>query len=77
MNTTMPIRQTIDQYLNQLSTPRLRVVAEVLAYLAEQEDAEATQELLNIPGFLASFERGRQDLANGRVMPYQQLQRKY
>jgi hypothetical protein len=77
MNTTMPIRQAIDHYLDQLSTPRLRFAAQVLAYLADQEDHDATQELLDIPGFLASFERGRQDLAQGRITSYEELRRKY
>ncbi len=66
MNTT-EIRQQIDQYLEQLSSDRLQLVAEFLAYLADKESEEATQELLNIPGFIESFERGKKDIAEGRV----------
>jgi PHD/YefM family antitoxin component YafN of YafNO toxin-antitoxin module len=66
MNTT-EIRQQIDQYLEQLSSDRLQLVAEFLAYLADKESEEATQELLDIPGFIESFERGRKDIAEGRI----------
>ena len=66
MNTT-EIRQQIDQYLDRLSSDRLQLVAEFLAYLADKESEEATQELLGLPGFIESFERGKKDIAEGRV----------
>ena len=66
MNTTQ-IRQQINQYLDRLSSDRLQLVAEFLAYLADKESKEATQELLDIPGFIESFERGKKDIAEGRV----------
>jgi hypothetical protein len=66
MNST-EIRQQIDQYLEQLSSDRLQLVAEFLAYLADKESEEATQELLNISGFIESFERGKKDIAEGRL----------
>ena len=66
MNTT-EIRHQINQYLDRLSSDRLQLVADFLAYLAEKESEEATQELLDIPGFIESFERGKKDIADGRV----------
>lgn len=66
MNTT-EIRQQINQHLDRLSSERLQLVAEFLAYLADKESEEATQELLDIPGFIESFERGKKDIAEGRV----------
>jgi hypothetical protein len=66
MNTT-EIRHQINQYLDRLSSDRLQLVADFLAYLAEKESEEATQELLDIPGFIESFERGKKDIAEGRV----------
>jgi hypothetical protein len=53
MNTT-EIREQINQYLDGLSSDRLQVVAEFLADLADKESEEATQELLDIPGFIES-----------------------
>jgi hypothetical protein len=64
---TTEIRQEINQYLDRLSSDRLQLVAEFLAYLADKESEEATQKLLDIPGFIESFERGKKDIAEGRL----------
>jgi len=45
--------------------------------IAHKESEEATQELLEIPGFVESFERGKKDIAEGQVTPVEQLKRKY
>jgi hypothetical protein len=65
MNTSQ-LRQEINYNLEKLSPDNLKIVAEFLAYLADKESELATQELLDIPGFIASFERGKQDIAEGR-----------
>ena len=70
-------RQAIEQNLRRLSARRLRFVADIVQYLATQEEDEATQELCDIPGFLTSFEHGCQDAAAGRLTPIDKLQRKY
>lgn len=51
MNTT-EIRQQINKNLDRLSSERLDLVAEFIEYLANKESQDATQELLDIPGFL-------------------------
>jgi hypothetical protein len=61
------IRQQIDQYLDQLSSEQLTLVADFLAYLVDRENEAATQELLNIPGFSKSFKLGKQQIAEGLV----------
>ncbi|BAY90722.1 MULTISPECIES: hypothetical protein [unclassified Tolypothrix] len=61
------VRQQINQYLDGLSSERLQLVADFLAYLADKESEDATQELLDIPGFIEAFERGKKDIAEGRV----------
>ncbi len=66
MNTT-EIRQKINENLDKLSSERLDFVAELIEYLADRESQDATQELLDIPGFLESFERAKKDIAVGRV----------
>jgi hypothetical protein len=58
MNTSQ-LRQEINYTLERLSPDNLKIVAEFLAYLADKESELATQELLDIPGFIASFERGK------------------
>lgn len=66
MNNT-EVRQQINQYLDVLSSERLQLVADFSAYLADKESEDATQELLDIPGFIESFERGKKDIAEDRV----------
>lgn len=61
------LRQQINQYLDRLSSERLQLVADFLAYLEDKESEDATQELLDIPGFIESLDRGKKDIAEGRV----------
>ncbi len=75
--TAIETRQTIDLYLNQLSLERLDVISDILAYFVNQENEQATQELLDIPNFVERFEKGKKDIAEGLVTPVSQLKRKY
>jgi len=75
MNLTK-VHQTIDPYLIQLTPERLNIAVHFLAYLAEKESEDATKELTDIPGFIENFERGKNDIAQGRITPYKQLKRK-
>lgn len=68
--TTAELRQQVKEYIDQLSPERLLVAADFLAYLTERESEEATQELLEIPGFVAAFERGKKDAAAGKVIEW-------
>lgn len=71
--TTIEIRHQIDAYIDRLSPERLLFVADFLAYLADRESQEATDELLNIPGFIESFEKGKQDLAGGNLTNWRSI----
>jgi hypothetical protein len=73
MNTATEIRTQIDHYLSHLSLERLKIAAEFLADLADKDREEATQELLAIPGFIESFDRGKQDIAKGRLADWRSL----
>lgn len=75
--TTLEIREQIQQYVDQLSPERLRVAADFLAYLADRESQEATEELIKIPGFVEAFEKAKQDIAAGQLTPVEELRRKY
>jgi hypothetical protein len=72
MNNT-GVRQQINQYLDVLSSERLQLVADFLAYLADKDSEDATQELLDIPGFIESFEIGKKDIAEGRVKSWRTI----
>ena len=67
------IRHQINQYLERLSSERLHLAADFLAYLADKESEEATQELLDVPGFIESFERGKKDVAEDRVVNWRNI----
>ncbi len=73
---TLELRDQVKEYIDQLSPERLRVAADFLAYLAERESNEATQELLNIPGFLEAFEKAKKNIAVGNVTSVENLRRK-
>lgn len=72
MNTDQ-MRLQVKEYVDRLSPERLRVAADFLAYLAERESNEATQELLEIPGFIEAFDRGKQDVAAGKVTDWRKV----
>jgi len=76
MNTT-DIRQQAREYVEQLSPERLLVAVDFLAYLVERESNEATEELLQIPGFQEAFAKAKKDIAAGKVISVDQLKRKY
>lgn len=67
------LRDRVKEYIDQLSPERLLVAADFLAYLTERESEEATQELLDIPGFLAAFERGKKEAAAGKVINWREV----
>ncbi len=48
-------------------------VADFLAYIADKENENATQELLDIPGFMESFEKGQQDIEEGRLVDWRKI----
>ena len=60
--------------LAALSEARLRFADGFLAYLEEED---ATGELLAIPGFAEEFEKAEKDIKAGRLIPAENLRRKY
>jgi len=59
-----------DRRLRNLIQNRLVVTNDFLAYLEEREENEATQELLEIPGFLESFDISRQQAENNETVSF-------
>ena len=54
-----------ERRLRRLSLERLRVVSDFLAYLEERESSDATEELLNIPGFEDALRTAEQQAEQG------------
>ncbi len=67
MNTTSILAEA-EHRLRSLSPKRLRVANDLLAYLQEREETEATAELLSIPGFEAAFRRAVEQVERGEVV---------
>lgn len=72
MSPTEILRQAKER-LDRLSEDRLRVADDFLAYLEERKANEATEELLQIPGFLDDFRRGEEEARAGRLTPVRSL----
>lgn len=72
MNPT-DIRNQIEEYLERLSPDQLLVAADFLAYLVERESNEATEELLQIPGFVEAFEKAKKDVATGKLTDWRNI----
>ena len=71
------IREQVKDYVDPLSAEKLLVAADFLAYLADKEEIDATEELLNTEGFRAAFRQGKKSVEQGKVNPVEQLKRKY
>ena len=74
---TQELRENLKQSIDSLSPERLLVAADFLAYLAERESNEATNELLKISGFVEAFNKAQKEVAAGKVTTVEQLKRKY
>jgi len=67
--------QQAERRLQRLSPERLRVADDFLAYLEEREESDATQELLNIPGFEEAFQLAVQEARAGYVARFEDIRR--
>ena len=71
MNTTQ-IRNEVKSYIDKLSPEKLEIVREFLKDLQEEE-IDATEELLNIPGFESAFKRANQQIKEGKVRDWREI----
>jgi hypothetical protein len=71
MNTTQ-IRNEVKNYIDKLSPEKLELVREFLKDLQEEE-IDATEELLNIPGFESAFEKANQQIKEGKVRDWREI----
>lgn len=76
MSPTAATLRRAKKRLETLSPERLRVADDFLAYLEERESNEATEELMEIPGFLDRLAVAEQEAREGRLTPFEHLRRK-
>ena len=72
-NTTL--LEEANYYLNQLSSKKLQLAVDFLAYLKDKEEEEATQELLSIPGFEDELREAEEQAATGDVVSFNSIRR--
>ena len=73
---TAELRRLARERIRRLSSERLQVAVDFLAYLDERQSNEATDELLRIPGFLKAFQRAKKQADRGELTPARGLRRK-
>ncbi|GAX42014.1 hypothetical protein NIES4075_30120 [Tolypothrix sp. NIES-4075] len=69
----MEIQDKINQHLKQLSLERLQVVADFVAYLADKESEEATQEFEKIPGLLEKIKKNRETTSEANLVNWKAI----
>ena len=71
--TTSELRQVAKETLEGLPPEQLKVAAEFLKYLDERASAEATEELLKIPGLLEDLAEAERDFAEGKSANWREV----
>jgi len=56
--------------LDHLSEDKAKVAVSFLEFLCEKESWEAIQEILKDRALMASIQRGKEDIAKGKVRPW-------
>ncbi|GBF78674.1 hypothetical protein [Aphanothece sacrum] len=72
MNTTQ-MRNQLKQYIDQLSPESLEMVTDFVTNLVNQDNDDATEELLQIVGFQEAFEKGKQQIKEGKVKDWRTI----
>ncbi len=71
----LSLLQQAQDYLNQLSSAKLELAVDFLAYLQAKEEAEATAELLSIPGFEQDLRKAEEEAETGKVVSFESIRR--
>jgi hypothetical protein len=74
-NTRDVLLEKAKGHLRQLSPDRLRVAIDFLAYLAEKEENEATQELLALAGFDVLLQQALKQAESGEIVRFRDIRR--
>ena len=62
-------------HLKQLSDDKLKFAIDFLEYLQQKEEYEATEELLNIPGFEEELLEAEQEIEHGQIISLESIYR--
>jgi hypothetical protein len=70
---SVELRQEGKALLDAMSGTQLRVATAFLEFVMARRTDAATLELLAIPGFEKSFDRGLRDISAGRTKPWREV----
>lgn len=73
---TSQLKKQAKHVIDGLSDAQLRVATEFLAFVQTRELDPATLELLSVPGFKGSFERGVREVKAGKTRPWREVKAK-
>lgn len=72
MNTTQ-MRNQVKQDIDKLSPEKLIVIAGFLSDLLNEENEDATDELLKIAGFESAFKKANQQVKEGKIKDWRMI----
>jgi len=67
------MRNQVKQYIDELPSEKLIIVANFLNDLINEDNEDATEELLAISGFESAFEKGKQQIKDGKVKNWRMI----
>jgi hypothetical protein len=69
------LRTKAKKLLDHLSEDKAKVAVSFLEFLEEKECWEATKEILKDRELMASIQRGKEDIAKGRIRPWREVKK--
>jgi hypothetical protein len=75
LDTNKELLEQANVHLNQLSDDKLKFAIDFLEYLQQKEEYEATEELLNIPGFEQGLLEAEQEIERGEIVSLESIYR--
>ena len=75
LDTNKELLEQANVHLNQLSDDKLKFAIDFLEYLQQKEEYEATEELLNIPGFEQELLEADQEIERGEIVSLERIYR--
>jgi len=69
------VKARAKKLLDHLSEDKAKVAVSFLEFLEEKECWEATREILRDKELMASIQRGKADIAKGRVRPWREIKK--
>lgn len=74
--TPTDVKRLAKQKVDALSPAKARVALDFIEFLVAKEEAEATEELLAIPGLLSQVREAEREVAEGKVVSLSEVRKR-